>query len=772
MIIGNFKFFKNLFSGQSYELEYGKYSEVGDVKYSFSQNYSYYPSEYSSSDVCQDYLTPNIYCQKYITTTETRTYRRSYNSYYNRTYTYTYRGCSENYTLYRDFCYETCGDGYIASDPQTMPCDDGNYWSEDGCSSDCTVEEGYSCTITELNKSYCIKDCGSGIFDPTKQECNDGNNLNGDGCDSNCKKEDNYTCTNTVGDISYCEKSCGNGVRENLEECDDKNSMSYDGCDSSCKLEFNYECKPDASGVDVCHSKYFPPIILKNAHNSQIQEITYTFNDTMKNVSFTDEDIGCEFYGPSSDYTVSCNAALESDSKLKIKYSISPPIIGGVGELLLVKFYKVESFKSENLIPISTSFEYKYQFTTVEASEQAQATGEGASYTFVFSFGVSLVVSVLTGGSMELMWSLANTLQIVFILGLLNLYYPPNLSVIFSYLKYSNFDNPVTQALSSFAFKSINIIDSPISAEFEKLGFSSTNFLKNSLDKVFLLLLLGLFVLIIYLMFRCLKKKSTWFAKKIQKLDLALRYQSCTRLIVEMSMNLSVSAFINIFYDNPNGTIGLCSYILAVSLLILMAFIAIYVTIFPIYFYIDIKIVPHLFERHSFLFKEFQASKPECLYYYSYFIIRRILMAGVIVCLRGRNLIQLICMVILFYSVCKYQLVYRPFKCQVTNFLSCVNETFLLMFCFILFAFESPGDPTTIQMFGFVAIGFLAVFFILNWGVIFPLKIKDFCSFVREKCRKKTLEEKEEEHRKRAKQTPSLSTPESPKSSQNPKNSN
>lgn len=40
-------------------------------------------------------------------------------------------------------CVEICGDGYNFGN---FPCDDGNALSGDGCSLDCVVEEGFTCT--------------------------------------------------------------------------------------------------------------------------------------------------------------------------------------------------------------------------------------------------------------------------------------------------------------------------------------------------------------------------------------------------------------------------------------------------------------------------------------------------------------------------------------------------------------------------------------------------------------------------------------------------
>ena len=98
-----------------------------------------------------------------------------------------------------------------------------------------------------------------------------------------------------------------------------------------------------------------------------------------------------------------------------MRYLVNPGIIGGAGELLTLTLEDVTSFKSQNLIPISTPYEYEYTFEAIETSEGAQAAGAGMSYTFIFTFLLSMLVSVLTGSSMELMWSLANTLQIIFI---------------------------------------------------------------------------------------------------------------------------------------------------------------------------------------------------------------------------------------------------------------------------------------------------------------------------------------------------------------------
>jgi len=247
-------------------------------------------------------------------------------------------------------------------------------------------------------------------------------------------------------------------------------------------------------------SEFFPPVVSSNTINSATSEIVYVFNDTMSEHEFTGDEFTLSFEGPSIDYELSYSASFTSNTTLKLKYSVSPGIVGGSGEQLTVQFSNILAFETSDGIPISTQYVYKYEFEVVEASAQAESAGSGASLMFVSSFGLSIGASLMTGQSMELMWSLANTLQIIYILGLLDLYYPPNLLAVISYMKYSNFDNPFSKYLSGLAIGSLNVVSTPISTSFESFGFESSNILINSFDKVFMILILALLTLLAYLL--------------------------------------------------------------------------------------------------------------------------------------------------------------------------------------------------------------------------------------------------------------------------------
>ena len=271
----------------------------------------------------------------------------------------------------------------------------------------------------------------------------------------------------------------------------------------NCTIEFNYKCEYNSSAIrDYCSSIYFPPIVTDFSVDITSSKATFTFNDTMTKSELANSDVTVEADGPNSPYTVSWSYSFSSDTKLDISYSISPQFIGGLSETITIDLSNVDKFKSVNMIPISNSIQYSYVYEEIPASATAEAAGAGASYTFLFTAGISIGVSLLTGGSMEQMWSLTNTLQIIYYLSLLNLFFPSNLLAILQYMSYSNFDNPITEFISSQVIAGFSIVSTPVSGQFGKVGFESSNILVNALDKILILLMMLILIIVFALLFK------------------------------------------------------------------------------------------------------------------------------------------------------------------------------------------------------------------------------------------------------------------------------
>jgi cysteine-rich repeat protein len=128
-------------------------------------------------------------------------------------------------------CFVVCGDAILAGDEQ---CDDDNVVDGDGCTAECQQEDGWAC---EGLPSDCVTVCGDGFV--VGDDCDDGNNMDGDGCTADCLLEVGFFCD---GEPSDCQAICGDGFVLGGEQCDDDDLDPDDGCDAACMVELGWSC--------------------------------------------------------------------------------------------------------------------------------------------------------------------------------------------------------------------------------------------------------------------------------------------------------------------------------------------------------------------------------------------------------------------------------------------------------------------------------------------------------------------------------------------------
>jgi cysteine-rich repeat protein len=177
---------------------------------------------------------------------------------------------------------QVCGDAAVQG---TETCDDGNVNGADGCSPACAVEPGWSCAATANGGSTCSKIvtqvCGNGALE-SPEVCDDGNTSGGDGCSSQCKIDPGWSCTyDTSLRRSVCTSTttssgggsttptptptpaagstdppCGNGKLDSGESCDDGDTFGGDGCSADCFIEAGHTCdcsvEPCLCTASVC----------------------------------------------------------------------------------------------------------------------------------------------------------------------------------------------------------------------------------------------------------------------------------------------------------------------------------------------------------------------------------------------------------------------------------------------------------------------------------------------------------------------------------------
>jgi cysteine-rich repeat protein len=139
-----------------------------------------------------------------------------------------------------------CGDGMLHL--ATEDCDDGNNASGDGCSSACTIENGFGCHTIPKEQTRCEPQvCGDGLRVPG-EDCDTGDML---GCD-NCTLVPNFDCfENELFFQSVCSE-CGNGIVDIDEECDNGLSDSADGCNNTCHILPFFNCFGNVSEPGFC----------------------------------------------------------------------------------------------------------------------------------------------------------------------------------------------------------------------------------------------------------------------------------------------------------------------------------------------------------------------------------------------------------------------------------------------------------------------------------------------------------------------------------------
>lgn len=86
----------------------------------------------------------------------------------------------------------------------------------------CTPELGWDCSETE--PYLCVTVCGDGIV-AGAETCDDENGVDGDGCTANCTIEEGYACEGspsvcTITDAPSTPAVCGDGIVQGDEDCD------------------------------------------------------------------------------------------------------------------------------------------------------------------------------------------------------------------------------------------------------------------------------------------------------------------------------------------------------------------------------------------------------------------------------------------------------------------------------------------------------------------------------------------------------------------------
>ena len=407
---------------------------------------------------------------------------------------------------------------------------------------------------------------------------------------------------------------------------------------------------------------------------------------------------------------------------------------------LTISLINPKYFKSIYGIALASPVSLEISWNKISASKSIETTVKTASYTFLITFGISTWVTLLTGSSMELMWSMANTLQIIYFLGLMNLYFPPHTLIIFSYLGYSNFQNPVMSFINQIMFGDSFYPNNPINNNFQELGFDSNNFVSNASDTIPAIILTIFGLLLVILLCLLMRNVNNCISRYFKKLEISMRYSSISRFGIELWLSITVISMIAVLNNDLQTLPDIVSFWMAWVALAVLTYLMIYMFIYSYFNREYIEKYPDFNERHSLIFLEFKREKTDQLFFYPYFMLRRIFISYVFVGIKDKPLVQCFCLSISSILFAKYVIKARPYTSWVNNILTVFNEVMFSWIWLTLFWFLSPDDTKALNTYGYLIDSLFIMFFIFNWSIAFPLKIYVFYIWIKEKWTKKPVE--------------------------------
>lgn len=391
---------------------------------------------------------------------------------------------------------------------------------------------------TPTSRDYCSI-CGDSTFSNPPEECDDGNTISGDGCTNDCTIEPGYTCSTTSPTV--CQK-CGDGKRAGTEICDDGNTFAYDGCSDKCILEKGFTCAGGGpSQADTCTE--VAPMLTATLKVLETNDVVLTFSEPMVKIQVSGKEIKVEVYGPLRDYEYTWTAEFIGNDTVKIYTDFESVLSGRDTEKIVVSFVNLNAFKSlssERIV--NPDKELSGFLYATEANTATKAAGQTMMYVFLVSFVISIISSI-GKNSVELMWGLMNTVQILFFISYIHIEYPKNLKAFFKYLEYANANNEFLSMLTYLIIPEKKFSQDEVNEQFgEKLFFL------NSSDKIPVLLVTLVWFGCVFAFDRLALKDKGILFRWIYRVMAFFEYNYFIRFGLEIFLDLFLNSQINIFF--------------------------------------------------------------------------------------------------------------------------------------------------------------------------------------------------------------------------------
>jgi hypothetical protein len=261
------------------------------------------------------------------------------------------------------------------------------------------------------------------------------------------------------------------------------------------------------------------------------------------------------------------------------------------------------------------------------SSSAATAKAAGGISKHVIMVLVMLMIGVLVfwGTSLEMVWSLINTLQMVCYLPLMIENYPEHVKVMFNVLEFSNMEIEILSDLFKKAIAIEGLEISPYNDRFFENGIESPLFLDNWASLLFSFLLSVITLLVWFALYSCIRIEKVKI--KLENIISSYFFNNFLRFFTEGYLEIFFGVLLNVIAFPSSSTPEIISSILSVAvwgLCILYPFMA-----FALLFdkHVQIKANnPIYLKRYGTIYRDFKKHKEwYCLQFYPIFIMRRMI---------------------------------------------------------------------------------------------------------------------------------------------------
>eukprot|EP00347_Sterkiella_histriomuscorum_P013429 403364739 len=632
----------------------------------------------------------------------------------------------ESYTC--DICSELCTICDGPSNGQCQACIE-TYILIDGVCLQPSCPFSQFFNYTTLLCEDCHESC-NGCTGSTSQDCVD--------CQDEFQKSNSQctACELITGLKSpmkngRCDEICGDGKNLGVYECDDGNLISGDGCNENCEKEDGFNC-----GTSGCLKIDKPRPYVKSL--SKNNDITIGFDQAISVAEgdLSSSDLEIVIYKPDgSKVKFSWTASISSDYSRTNSFKISlTPKESLQGNEKISIYFKPEGkvFKSKEYSYLDANGQQiMNKLNEVEYSDEglkalAKQAGKAAAQVLTASLGVNFIIQLLMQGSMSQMFELINTIQILYYMPLIQVYYTDFLRESLTSLgSLANIDIPIPgdddddeQSLLNTIFDKKKFKDQPFNEAFEEFGIMGTTFILTYKSKIVLWAVAVAGFPIFHIIMKKYKKKN-FFRKILIRVDGIYRYNFAIQAFIELYLEMAILNFIGLYnlqYDNASQI-----FASIVSLIFFVAVCVIPIFILDIIFENFHRLSSHTFHhRFGTLIEnqKLQLNKTLLNMWIPLFFLRRIIYAATIVMLQNNGLMQLIISTFITMWVLAFAIIIRPFKTVRANGLTMLNEGTIL-FCFLMSFYFVDKDKSDDDRMKYSYVTILAIIGCVTINLIF-----------------------------------------------------